>query len=450
MHKTLLMLAFLAPFHTAAADDTEAARRLREQGGQFEEEMVQVADNVYTSVGTSVSNVSMIVGDDGIIIIDTALTSDSAESILAQFREITDKPVAAIIFTHGHGDHTGGAAVFAEGANPEVWARDNFGSEDRPLVAAGVTIQRQRGLRQAGFALPMMLRINNGVAPAQRPQRGGRAFETAQTVLPTDTFGVERKTIEVAGVTLELVAAPGETADQLYVWYPEKRALFAGDNFYRSFPNLYAIRGTPYRDVNAWANSLDMMVQEHPAALVGGHTRPVVDEAEVEEFLVSYRDAVRFVHDKTVEGMNLGLTPDQLVEYVQLPDHLADKPYLGEFYGHVEWSVRSVFNGYLGWFDGNPTNLFRLSPQEEAQHIADLAGGADVLLAKAQEAFGSGDTQWACQLADYLIALDYEMSRATIIKIDALTKLGENCMNATGRNYYLTVAQELRVQLSQQ
>ena len=426
------------------AQESDAERRLRVQGKQFEEEIIQVAEGVFTSVGTTVSNVSMIVGDDGVIIIDTGMTTDAAEKILVEFRKITDKPVKAIIFTHGHGDHTGGAVAFVGDAKPQIWARANFGSEERPLTAAGLTIQRQRGVRQAGFALPASQRINNGVAPAQRPERGGRAFESGKQVVPTHTFDEPRKAIEVAGVKLELVAAPGETEDELYVWYPAKKVLFAGDNFYRSFPNLYAIRGTPYRDVKAWADSLDKMVNEGPSVLVGGHTRPVLDEKEVHEFLVSYRDAVRFVHDKTVEGMNKGLTPDQLVEYVKLPDHLADKPYLGEFYGNVEWSVRSVFNGYLGWFDGNPTNLFRLSQKEEAGRMAELAGGADNLLKRAKQAFESGDPQWACQLADHLIALDHEAIAAKGLKADALTKLGENCVTATGRNYYLTVAQELR------
>lgn len=202
---------------TLPAQETDAARRLRAQGKQFTETIIKVSDGVYTSVGTSVSNVSMIVGDDGLIIIDTGLTTDSAEKILAEFRKIADKPVKAIIFTHGHGDHTGGAAVFVRDAKPQIWARANFGSDGRPLAAAGVTIQRKRGVRQAGFALPMSQRINNGIAPAQQPRHGGgAAFESGKQVVPTHTFAEQRKAIEVAGVKLELVAAPGETDDQIY------------------------------------------------------------------------------------------------------------------------------------------------------------------------------------------------------------------------------------------
>ena len=100
--------------------------------------------------------------------------------------------------------------------------------------------------------------------------------------------------------------------------------------------------------------------------------------------LTDYRDAVQFIHDKTVEGINKGLTPDELVEYVQLPERLANKDYLQPFYGHPDWGVRTVFNGYLGWFDGNATNLFPLPPKAEAERMAKLAGGKDKLVASRQ------------------------------------------------------------------
>lgn len=186
------------------------------------------------------------------------------------------------------------------------------------------------------------------------------------------------------------------------------------------------------------------MADNNAAALVGGHTNPILGAGEVQQVLSDYRDAVQFIHDKTVEGMNQGMTPDELVEYVQLPQNLAAKDYLQPFYGHPEWGVRSVFNGYLGWFDGNPTNLFRLSPKSEAQRIAKLAGGTVKLLAAANEALATDDNQWAAQLTDYLLAINKDDAAARRIKAEALTKLAGKMVNATARNYYLTVARELR------
>ncbi len=440
---TLLVVSFGAVLG-ASADEKSAAERLAEQAAQFPEKIVKIVDGVYTAVGYSVSNSSMIVGEDGVIIIDTGMDVPRGEVIANKFREITDKPVRAIIFTHSHGDHTGGASAFISEDRPQIWARANFGSEAKPLDEAGLTFQRVRAARQAGFRLPPEQRINNGIAPVQYPKRGGAVFFSEKDTAPTHTFDGERKEIEISGVKLALVTSPGETNDQLYVWLPKQRVLFCGDNFYRSFPNLYAIRGTPNRSVRLWADSLDKLLNEKAVALVGGHTLPVIGEADVRSVLTDYRDAVRFVHDKTVEGMNGGLTPDELVEYVRLPDRLAEKKYLQPFYGHVEWGIRSVFNGYFGWFDGNPSNLFRLAPKEEAERIAKLAGGREKLTASAKTALESDDPQWAAQLADYLISLDPAATEPKQIKADALTMLAQKTVTATARNYYFTVARELR------
>lgn len=437
-------LVFLLLATPLIAQDDTATQKLAEQSKQFDEQVVRVTDNVYTAVGFSVSNVSMIVGNDGVVIVDTGMMLDDAGRIATAFRKYSDKPVKAIIFTHSHGDHTGGAAAFLGKERPQIWAHKNFGSEARPLVAGGVTFQTVRGARQAGFKLPPEQRINNGIAPVRYPKRGGRVFASGEKTMPTHFLTRDRKTIEVAGIELELVSSPGETNDQLFVWYPAGKVLFAGDNFYRSFPNLYAIRGTPNRSVRLWAESLGKLADHDAVALVGGHTNPVLGTSEVKQILNDYRDAVQFIHDKTVEGMNKGLTPDELIEYVQLPERLANKDYLQPFYGHPEWGVRSVFSGYLGWFDGNPTNLFRLSPKSEAERVAKLAGGTDELLKAATDALATDDNQWAAQLADYLLAINNDHSEARQIKAAALTKLARGMVNATARNYYLTVARELR------
>lgn len=438
------LIAFLLLATPLFAQENAATQKLTEQSKQFDEQVIQVAENVYTAVGFSVSNVSMIVGDDGVIIIDTGMMVGDANRIMAEFRKLTDKPVKAIIFTHSHGDHTGGSAAFIGNERPQIWAHKNFGSEAEPLVAGGVTFQRVRGARQAGFKLPPEQRINNGIAPVRYPRRGGQAFASGDATRPTHFLEGERTTIKVAGVELELVSSPGETNDQLFVWDPTGKVLFAGDNFYRSFPNLYAIRGTPNRSVRLWAESLGKLADNDAAALVGGHTRPILGANKVKQVLKDYHDAVQFIHDKTVEGMNKGMTPDELVEYVQLPENLASKDYLQPFYGHPEWGVRSVFNGYLGWFDGNPTNLFRLSPKSEAERVAKLAGGTDKLLASAHDALAADDNQWAAQLADHLLAIEPGNPTAMQIKADALTRLARNMVNATARNYYLSVARELR------
>ncbi len=436
----LAIAHFLYCSGSVAVDDPEAL--LTSRSAEFQKDIIQVAPNVYTAVGYGVSTTSMIIGESGLVIIDTQIDPPAANAVLAEFRKITDAPVKGIILTHGHGDHTGGVQVFAAaGEDVQIWARQGFNQESRDLAEAGLTIQKQRGARQGGFLIDPEQRINNGVAKVYFPQRGEESFSAG--VEPTHFAITERQSIEIAGLKLDLVAATGETYDEQYIWYEKEGVLFAGDNFYKSWPNLYAIRGTPYRDVLAWINSLTSMLEENPKLLVGGHTRPILGPQQTVETLTNYRDAIKSVFEQTIAGMNRGLTPDELVEVVQLPEKYAQLDYLKEYYGNIEWGVRAIFSGYLGWFDGNPTSLFPLSDTEEANRIAALAGGEDILLEQAQASL-TESPQWTAQLCDYLLALNYEVSRVKLLKADALEKIGNQLLTATGRNYYFSVAKQLR------
>lgn len=443
MKRTLITLACCIAASISGADTPETAL-LKARTAEFRKDVVEVADNVYTFTGHSVQPVSMIIGKDGLIIVDTGLDTLSAQSVLAEMRKITSLPVKAIILTHGHGDHTGGLPVFAAEGSPDIWACDNLGDENDAFASAGLTINKKRGARQGGFLLPPEKRINNGVAKAYFPKRGGAVFSKDKSLKPTHHLTEKRQGIEYAGIQLDLVSINGETKDALYVWYADRGVLFAGDNFYKSWPNLYPIRGAAYRDIQAWADSVDQMLQENPDKLVPGHTRPITEKKLVMEMLMNYRDAIRFVFDKTIEGMNKGMTPNELVDYVKLPQKYADKDYLREYYGNVEWAVRSAFAGTLGWFDGNPTSLFSLPLKEEAERMAALAGGKNKLKDAASQALESNDYQWTAQLCDHLIALDPSATKPKLIKAKALEGLANNLLTATGRNYYLTCAQELR------
>jgi len=439
---TLALICLLPPIH---AQDSPETALLKARTAHFDPMVTKVSESVYCASGYSPANISMIVGTDGVVIVDTGMTAQHAEEVLKEFRKITDLPVKGIIYTHGHGDHTGGSRPFSGEADspPPIFARVPFNSEGRMFNGGGIKINKLRGARQGGFLLPAEKRINNGVAPAATPPKEGNIF-IGSPLPPTETFRTGRKKISVGGLDLELVEAPGESADELYVWFPKERVVFAGDNFYQSWPNLYAIRGTAYRDVLDWVKSLDLMLKEKPAHAVPGHTQPIIGEEKTTEVLTNYRNAIKHVFDKTVEGINKGMTPDELVDYARLPEEYAELDYLREYYGNVEWGVRAIFTGYLGWFDGNPTNLFSLPPAEEAQRMIKLAGGEAAYRKAASDALAEKDAQWCAELCDHLLALDRDDQDVRNLKADALEILAENLLTATGRNYYLTVAQELR------
>jgi uncharacterized sulfatase len=249
---------------------------------------------------------------------------------------------------------------------------------------------------------------------------------------------------------VELVHAPGETDDQIYVWLPEKRILFPGDDFYRAFPNLYTIRGVPLRRVDWWIESLAKMIAEEPEYLVPSHTRPIAGADNVRGALQAYHDGVKSVLDQTIAGMNRGLRPDELAEQVRLPPELAENPYLREYYGTVEWSVRTIYSYYLGWFDGNATNLFPLSNDDRAERMVELVGGIAPLLAVGAAALEDEDYTWAAEVADYVLVVDEDNREAQLLKADALEALGELQISANARNWYLSSAQWLRQQARQQ
>jgi uncharacterized sulfatase len=412
---------------------------LHTQDEQLEQQIVQVTENVYTAVGYHGANTSMIVGNDGVIIVDTLMGPASAANAMEAFRQYSDKPVKAIIYTHSHGDHIGGAQAFVGDSMPAIYATEGFGS------AEGVNqvvdpIKMKRNIRQFGRKLSEAESTNRGVAPAHTIDH-----DRNQGFLPpTVRIAKDGTKVNIAGIELEFYLAPGETDDALFVWLPNERVLFAGDNFYSSFPNLYAIRGTAYRDVLKWSESVAKMAAFEPDSVVPGHTLPILDKAVATTALNNYSEAIRSIYDQTVAGINAGKSPNQIAHEVSLPAHLKDKPYLIEFYGTVPHSVRAIYAGLLGWFDGNPTTLNPLAPKAKAQKMAELAGGTAALTEQMQAALAAEDYQWALELADQVKWLeDADRPLARKVKIAALRALAAQEYNAPNRNYYLSYANEL-------
>jgi uncharacterized sulfatase len=403
----------------------------------FRKELIQVTEGVFVAVGSGAANSTLLVGSGGLVIVDTMYGPEAAEDVWRAFRSISAEPVHAIIYTHRHADHIGGTAVFVENNDIPIYARPKRETTP-PGYEQLKDILITRARRQFGTDLPLQLKID-GIAPVVRPRGGVGEGKMDPTILVES----ERESLTVAGLDLDLVAAPGESPDHLVVWIPSKRVLICGDNFYFSFPNLYAIRGTPYRDVAVWIESLDKMLNLKPEYLISGHARPVIGRDNVRAVLEDYRNAMAFVLKETLEGMNRGLSPDELGDSVRLPPPLANQPYLREFYGVIPWAVRSIYGGYVGWFDGNPTHLFPLPPVEEATRMVALVGSKEALMSAAQSALEVGDYQWTCQLVDHLLALDSGSVPARALKAKALTALAESQVSSNARHYYLSVAREL-------
>ena len=446
-HLILLLSTILVSCSKPSSYDIEVpitseVEKLIQHTSEFDKQVLSYETSggkIHFAIGFGIANSIMVEGDKGNIIIDASDSVFEAEKIYSLFSQKNSNPIKAIIYTHNHGDHTFGTAFYVNNQDekPQIIAHEDTDYYVQRIMGILNPIITERSNRMFGTLLSEDDLINVGIGPSLSVAKSPTGY-----IKPNVTFK-DYLELNIAGIKIELFHAPGETNDQLFVWLPEHKALLPGDNVYKTFPNLYTIRGTTHRDVVGWVNSIDHMKNFDAEYLFPSHTKPIIGKENIEEILTIYRDAIQYIHDQTIRLMNEGLYPDQIAELIKLPEHIANSPYLYEFYGTVRWSVKSIFNGYLGWFSGNPSELDPLSRKERAIRMSKLAGGDKALLEQLYSAVENEDMQWALELSDHLITLDYFIDDVKDLRKKALIYEGSRSSNPNKRNYFLTAALEL-------
>jgi len=447
-------------------------------------EILSVVDGVYVAIGYALANTIILEAEHSLIVIDTMESVEAAQKVRDDFAAMTapsthNKPVRTIIYTHYHPDHTLGTAAWidAEPGSPDfptIMSHPRTLKEMTRIFSIASTIANIRATRQFGPLLRQYDEThtnssnshsvfeNSGIGPFL--QTGPKWTKSLN--LPTQLLMDEHTLLNIDGIKLEIVHAPGETIDQIFIYLPAQRVLFPADNIYRAYPNIYAIRGTPTRDARDWTKSLDKMrsLKPAPRVLVPSHTRPVYGEREILELLTVYRDGISYTHDQTIRFMNMGLTPDEMLPLIHehMPLRLKHHPYLQEFYGTLDWSVRGIFHSYLGWFSGDAADLFPLSKTELGTRlVALLRNDAEHLLGVIREhiAQGKGEAQgndvadrnscqWALRLSTEAVHAapgtlsEAHVGEAKALRIEALQCMAAFMTSANGRNYFLTSALE--------
>lgn len=409
----------------------EAVKEVSLLKSTFTPKVVKVADDIYQAQGFALANVQMVVTKEGVVIIDTTESTESAKEILEHFRKITDKPIRYIIYTHTHLDHTQGASVFLEEGTQVIATRASLDYINMKYGWLGEYEIRSRR-NQAGLASPEFARE----LPLKSPLRG--LGVVSDIIWPTITFE-EEYSFELGGKKFELYHTQGETPDHLMVWLPQQKALFCGDLYYASFPNLSSPM-LESRPVKEWYESLERMIAMKPEYLLPGHTDALIGAEVISETLSNYSKAIRYVFEEAVRGINEGKTADELANTIKLPDELAKLPYLKEYYGRVDWSVRGIYRGLTGWYDGHGTGLIPLPPSLKAREIVKLAGGADKILARAIELQKAGEHQLACELCDIVISANPNDKLAHLIKAYSLDYLGIANFNLNTFGFYRSAA----------
>ncbi|PKM24745.1 MAG: MBL fold metallo-hydrolase [Gammaproteobacteria bacterium HGW-Gammaproteobacteria-13] len=448
----LLSLALPMAGHAALPEEQIKASihpELAEHSKHFAQKVYQVAGNVYSAVGWQLGNVAMIEAPEGLIIIDTGESVSESRKIMAEFRKISDKPVKAVVYTHFHSDHINGVKAFVteeqvRSGEVQIIAHETLLAN---VVAQGALVGPILSVR-SGYSFGAMLpegdheQMNAGIGPIAK-------VEAATFIAPTLTFKDKLDT-RIAGLDLQFLHVPSEAPDEIIIYLPDNRVLISAEvEQGPTLPNIHTLRGTKFRDPVVWVESLDKLRAYKAEHMVPLHGRPVSGQDKVEEVLRMTRDGIAYIHDQSVRWMNKGLTPDELVEKVKLPPHLAGyTPYLREYYGTVKHSVRQIYNGYMGWFQGDPVALDPLPPKDKAERLIALMGGREKLLLAAGEAYLKGDYQWAAELSSYAIQVDNEDKLARDIKARSFRKLGYASMNINWRNWYLMSAMELEGQFA--
>ncbi|MFC9324556.1 alkyl/aryl-sulfatase [Kitasatospora sp. NPDC057015] len=408
--------------------------------------LYEVTDGIYQVRGLDLSNMTLVEGDSGVIVIDPLISAECAAAALELYREHRGpRPVTGLIYTHSHGDHFGGArGVLPEGHAPvPVIAPEGFlehaVSEN---VYAGNAMTR-RAMFMYGDRLPK--------APHGQIGAGlGMTTSTGTVTLIPPTVDVTRTGQEetVDGVRIVFQLTPGtEAPSEMNFLFPDRRALCLAENCTHNMHNILTLRGAVVRDARIWSRYLDEAIEffgDSTDVAFASHHWPTWGRENVVKLVSEQRDLYAYLHDQTLRMLNAGLTGPEIAEEIQLPPALEGAWHARGYYGSLSHNVKAVYQRYLGWFDGNPAHLWEHPPVELAKRYVDLAGGPDAALVKAVGYLDDGDLRFAATVLNHLVFADPDNARARDRLAHVYDLLGQGSENGTWRNFYLMAAQELR------
>jgi alkyl sulfatase BDS1-like metallo-beta-lactamase superfamily hydrolase len=418
--------------------------RLNRVAGLFE-----MAPGFYQLRGFDLSNMHVIEGKEGIVVIDPLISAETAAAALALYREHRgDRPVTGLLYTHSHIDHFGGAAgvvsaeEVAERGIPVLAPEGFLHHAVSENVYAGTAMARRAGYMYGA-------RLGRGPDGGIGSGLGQTTSEGTLTLIPPNLEVTETGQEEtVDGVRMVFQLTPGtEAPAEMNFHFPEQRVLCIAENATHTMHNVLTLRGALVRDPHVWAAYLDEAIELFGAdsdVLFAGHHWPRWGQERIVDYLSKQRDLYAYLHDQTLRLINGGRTGLEIAEELELPPELASEWHCRGYYGSVSHNVKAVYQRYMGWFDGNPAGLWEHPPVESARRYVEFMGGAERVLELARRSFGEGDYRWVAEVVNHVVFAEPDNQAARELQADALEQLGYGAENATWRNFYLMGAEELR------
>ncbi|KAF0811987.1 putative alkyl/aryl-sulfatase YjcS [Andreprevotia sp. IGB-42] len=411
--------------------------------------LFKVTDRVYQIRGFDLSNMTIIEGDTGIIVIDPLVTAEVARAGLdLYYQNRPKKPLVAVIYTHSHADHYGGVkGVTTEedvkSGKVKIIAPEGFLEEAvSENVLAGNAMSR-RTLYQYGALLP---RSDKGQLDAGLGKT--TSFGTFTLIPPTDTVKKSGETRTVDGVQMEFQMAPGtEAPSEFLIWFPQFKLLNTAEDATHTLHNLYTLRGAQVRDASNWWKTLNTAINKYGdkvEVVLAQHHWPTWGKARINGFLAGQRDMFKYLHDQSLNLANKGYTMTEIAEQIKLPAGIGNQWANRGYYGSVNHDAKAVYQRYLGWYDSNPAHLWNLPPTEAGKRYVEYMGGADAIITKAKKSFEAGDYRWTAEVLSHVVFADPKNQTARNLEADALEQLGYQTENPTWRNEFLMGAYELR------
>jgi alkyl sulfatase BDS1-like metallo-beta-lactamase superfamily hydrolase len=403
--------------------------------------LFEVTGGIYQVRGLDLSNMTLVEGESGVIVIDPLISAEVAAAALALYRKHRgDRPVTGVIYTHSHVDHFGGVEGVTGGGIPILAPEGFLEHAVAENVYAGTAMLR-RGVYHAGLSLEPS---PSGLIGTGLGQTGstGRVTLLPPTIDITHTGQEER----VDGVRIVFQVTPNtEAPAEMNFLFPAQRALCMAENATHNLHNILTLRGALVRDARIWARYLNEAITlfaDQADVVFASHHWPTWGQDRMVRFLSQQRDLYAYLHDQTLRLINQGYTGTEIAEMIELSPELQRAWNARGYYGSVSHNVRAVYQRYLGYFDGNPAHLWEHPPRESAVRYVACMGGVDATVAKAQKY--DGDLRFAAELLNHAVFADPGSSAAREQLADVYERLGFGCENGTWRNFYLTGARELR------